>query len=97
MEKNNDFVSGLFAFAPHPKAMDFVKAVLSIKPSEFIAWLEANKGKVNDKGFLPIQILQSQKGGWYAKLNNFQSSPKPETSSAPSAPSEEIDESLIPF
>ena len=89
---NKDFIDGMFVFAPHPKSPDFVKAVLSIKPEEFAKWLTENKGRVNDKGFLPIQILVSQKGGWYAKINDYK---KPEGTA--SAPSEELNPEDIPF
>lgn len=93
MEKK-DFIGGLFVFQPSPKSPDFVKAVLSIKPDDFIKWIEANKEKVNDKGFLPIQILQSQSGVWYAKLNEWK---KPEQIASENNTSEEIPESDIPF
>ena len=96
---DNNFISGLFAFAPSPKSPDFVKAVLSVKPDDLIKWLEANKGKVNEKGFLPVQILQSQKGGWYAKLNEWKKTEQGAQKSTPSEPvaTEEISPDDIPW
>lgn len=90
---NKDFIDGMFVFSPHPKSPDFVKAVLSIKPEEFIKWLEANKDKINDKGFLSIQVLESQKGGWYVKLNEW----KKTEQTVQSVATEEINPEDIPF
>ena len=89
----NSYIDGLFVFKPHERAASFVKAKLSIKPEMFIKWLEDNKGKVNDKGFLAIDVLESKKGDWYGKLDTW----KRTESTGNSTPSEEIDESLIPF
>lgn len=84
------FISGLFVYAPHLKAPDFVKARLSVSPERFAQWLEENKGLANEKGFIALDLLASREGKWYAKVNDF----KPEKKEAAS---DEIDESLIPF
>ena len=95
---DNAFIDGLFVFAPRENTPSFVKAVISIRPDEFTKWLEANKGKVNDKGFLPIQILESKGGKWYAKVNDFK--PTQTEHSVPTESnnsSDEIDPNSIPF
>lgn len=94
---DNDFISGLYVFAPHERAASFVKAKLSIKPEQMIEWLK--NAKANEKGFVSIDILESKKGGWYAKLDTYKKSEQ--TASAPSEkidfPSEEINPDDIPF
>ena len=72
----NNFISGLFVFAPNEKAPDFVKARLSLSPERLSEWLTANKGLANEKGFIPVDILKSREGKWYAKVNEFKKEEK---------------------
>ena len=62
-------VSGLYCFKPHERAASFVKAKLSVRPEQFVEWLRT--AKVNDKGFVSIDILESRSGKWYAKKDEW--------------------------
>ena len=67
MAEEVEFVEGLFVKAPHAKAPDFVKAAISIKPKEMIAWLEARKGQE----YINIDVKQSRGGKYYTAVSNF--------------------------
>lgn len=71
---DNKFVTGLFVNPPHEKAPDFVKASISIKPAEFIAWLQAQEP--NDKGYVRLQFKESREGKWYAALDDYKPADK---------------------
>jgi hypothetical protein len=61
-----DFVNGLFAKAPNPKAPDFVKGSISIKRAEFMAWLDQQQGD-----WVNIDVKESKGGKWYAQVNDW--------------------------
>lgn len=63
--ENKDFPQGIIAKAGN---VDFVKARLSFKVDEFVAYLkqEAKNGWVN------IDVLESKAGKLYTKLNDYQ-------------------------
>ncbi len=63
-----EFVKGLFVNQPDEKTPDFVKAKLSIKAEEFKQYLDE---KVNDKGYVNVDILVSKAGKVYPKLNEW--------------------------
>ena len=65
---NKDFIDGLFVKNPRENAPDFVKGSLSILIDKFIPYL---KSKANAKGFVNIDLLVSQEGHLYAKLNEW--------------------------
>ena len=62
-----EFVDGLMVKKPHLNAPDFVKAKISIKRKELIAWLQ---GKSDE--WINIDIKESQKGSWYAQVDTWQ-------------------------
>jgi hypothetical protein len=66
-----DFIDGLFVKNPRENAPDFVKGSLSILIDKFIPYL---KSKANAKGFVNIDLLISQDGNLYAKLNDWKQS-----------------------
>jgi len=66
-----DFIDGLFVKNPRENAPDFVKGSLSILVDKFIPYL---KSKANAKGYVNIDLLVSQDGNLYAKLNDWKSS-----------------------
>lgn len=69
MGKEQEFVSGLFAWPPHPKAPDFVKCSLSINRESMIKWLQER-----DEEWINLQVKESKEGGkWYASVNNYKS------------------------
>lgn len=85
------YISGLFVFSPHEKAPDFVKARLSLSPDRLAEWLAANKDLANEKGFIPIDILEGKDGRWYAKVNDWKPEEREEV------PSDEINPDDVPF
>jgi hypothetical protein len=63
----NKFVDGLFAKPPHERAPDFVKGRLSIKPAQFMDWLNQHVGKE----WLNLDIKVSKDGKWYCAVNDY--------------------------
>jgi hypothetical protein len=96
------FVDGLIAKAPRQGAPTFVKARLSVKRNELIAWLEKEGGE-----WVNLDIKESKNGKWYAQVNDWKPEQKEsrETETTwnkeeiPSVdyPEEEIDVDDIPF
>lgn len=61
-----EFVTGMFAKAPHPNAPEFVKASISITRADLGNWLRGRPEQ-----YINIDIKESQNGKWYAEVNNF--------------------------
>jgi hypothetical protein len=74
------FVPGLFAKAPRETAPPFVKASISIKVAELGVWLR-ERHKAGEE-WVNIDILESKKGSWYAKVNTFKPKEKEEAKTA---------------
>ena len=92
-----DFIEGLFVKNPRENAPDFVKGSLSILIDKFIPYL---KSKANAKGFVNIDLLVSQEGNLYAKLNDWKQSgdqAKPEPIEHEMAEDVEINIENLPF
>ena len=68
MEKDNNFIDGMFVNQPKETTPDYVKADISIKVFDFVKYAESNQ---NAKGYLNLQILVSKAGKHYAKLNTW--------------------------
>ena len=84
------FVDGLIVKCPKTNAPSFVKANISMKRAELIAWLTAQDGE-----WVNVDVKESKSGRWYAAVNTFQpKQAKPE--SKPPAKVED-DSSEIPF
>lgn len=66
MSGDIEFAQGLIVKAPHPKAPDFVKASISIKRAELIAWLQAREGE-----WINLDVKESRNGKWYAAVNTW--------------------------
>lgn len=60
------FIGGLLVKAPSDKAPDYVKARLSIKREELIAWLQTEHGE-----WINADIKESQNGKWYAAVDDW--------------------------
>lgn len=69
MPQDKIFAEGLSWFDPHQKAPDFVKGVISVNREKFIAWLE--RQEVNDRGYLKLDVKESQGGKYYVELNTY--------------------------
>ena len=92
-----DFIDGLFVKNPRENAPDFVKGSLSILIDKFIPYL---KSKANAKGFVNIDLLVSQDGNLYAKLNDWKQlgdQTKPEPIEHEMAENVEINIENLPF
>lgn len=80
------FIDGLF-FDRNEKAPEYVKGKISIQVEKFIKYLTEN---VNEKGYVNIDLKQSQNGKYYAELNTW----KPEKKEVAE---EEINVDDLPF
>lgn len=78
MSTEAKFIGGLLIKPPNDKAPEYVKAKLSIKREELIAWLQSESGE-----WINADIKVSQGGKWYASVDDW----KPEQSSRGAAPS----------
>jgi hypothetical protein len=87
MSNENEFVNGLIVKAPHDNAPEYVKAKLSIRREEMIAWLQSKQGE-----WVNADVKVSQGGKWYAAVDNW----KP-NSDKPRQESPKSDDSLPPF
>jgi len=97
MENKKEFVDGLFVNQPRENAPKFVKGSLSFAVDKFITYLQT---KANAKGYVNIDLLESQEGKLYAKLNDWKPSgeqSKTEPAEREMAEDEEINVSNIPF
>lgn len=70
MSQETEFVNGLIVKAPHERAPEYVKAKLSIRREELIAWLQT---KPDD--WINVEVKESRNGKWYAAVDGW----KPES------------------
>ncbi len=66
MSQEAEFISGLIVKAPNDNAPEYVKAKLSIKRLELIAWLQT---KPDD--WVNADVKVSQGGKWYCAVDNW--------------------------
>lgn len=66
MSNENEFVDGLIVKAPHENAPEYVKAKLSLKRTELIAWLQSREGD-----WVNLDVKVSHNGKWYAAVDNW--------------------------
>jgi hypothetical protein len=66
MSNEAQFIDGLIVKAPHENAPEYVKAKLSIKREELIAWLQSQSGD-----WVNADIKVSQAGKWYAAVDTW--------------------------
>lgn len=64
------FIEGLIVKAPNERAPEYVKAKISIKRQDLIAWLSAQDGE-----WINADLKVSQNGKWYAAVDEW----KPES------------------
>ncbi len=60
------FINGLIVKAPNEKAPDYVKAKLSIRREELIAWLQSERGD-----WINADVKVSTGGKWYAVVDDW--------------------------
>lgn len=97
MANDTQFIPGLIVKAPHERAPEYVKAKLSIKREELIAWLQQQSGE-----WINADVKVSRKSGkWYCAVNEWKPKGNGERRSdsrpSPSAPADEFEDSEIPF
>lgn len=66
MSDEKEFINGLIVKAPNDNAPDYVKAKISIKRADLIAWLQAKDGE-----WINADVKVSQGGKWYAAVDNW--------------------------
>jgi len=66
MATETEFVNGLIVKAPRDGAPDYVKASISIKREELIAWLQTRQDE-----WVNVDVKVSNGGKWYAAVNNW--------------------------
>jgi hypothetical protein len=86
------FIDGLIVKAPHERAPDFVKAKLSIKREELIAWLEDQDGE-----WINADVKESRGGKWYVSVDEWkpEREKEPERKGPPVEPPADFDD--LPF
>lgn len=95
MSNDAKYIEGLIAKAPHENAPAYVKAKLSIKRQELIAWLQQQEGE-----WINADVKVSQAGNWYAQVDTWKPNQDRVGQSRPaqSAPKDEsFDDEKIPF
>lgn len=94
MSNETKFIPGLMAKAPHERAPEYVKAKLSIKRQELLAWLQDQPGD-----WINADVKVSQNGKWYVALDDWKpnqgerAAPK----SATPPPSDTFEDDSLPF
>lgn len=73
---NKIFADGLIWQDPHEKAPDFIKGQLIIKPEKFIEFMKQHMEYCSPKGWIKIDLKESQNKTMYFELNTWK--PKPE-------------------
>lgn len=66
-----EFVPGLIVKAPHERAPEFVKAQISIKREELLAFL-----KDKEDEWINADVKVSKGGRWYCAVSNFKKEAK---------------------
>lgn len=91
----NEFINGLIVKAPNDNAPEYVKAKLSIKREELIAWLQTK-----DSEWVNADIKVSQTGKWYVAVDNWKPNGQRQEARKPAKPSNidvPFDDQDIPF
>lgn len=71
------FVNGLIIKRPRENAPEFIKANISIKREELIAWLQNEEGE-----WVNLDLKESREGKLYASVNDFKPNRGTSTTSA---------------
>lgn len=102
---DNKFINGLIVKAPNERAPEYVKARISIRREELIAWLQTEHGE-----WINADIKVSQGGKWYAAVDDWKPnggsgggqqdrSPRPQRqeSARQAPPADDFSDDDIPF
>ena len=66
MDKDIQFVSGMYVKEPHEKVKHFVRVKLSVKREELIAWLDEQEGE-----WVNMDVKESKQGKLYVEVNDW--------------------------
>jgi crotonobetainyl-CoA:carnitine CoA-transferase CaiB-like acyl-CoA transferase len=69
MADDIEFVNGLIVKAPREGAPDFVKAAVSIKVADMMAWLQSRYAAGDE--WVNIDVKEARSGKWYAAVNTY--------------------------
>jgi hypothetical protein len=98
MSNDTEFVNGLIVKAPNENAPEYVKAKVSIKREELIAWLQSREGE-----WINADVKVSQGGKWYVAVDSWkpnqggQSQQRPQRREPARNDSADIEGDEIPF
>ncbi len=81
------FIDGLSAKEPHQNAPDFVKAKISIKVADLIAWLQEQQ-----TDWVNADLKVSKQGNYYISVDDW----KPETQNQPQASAQQSPQQNLP-
>lgn len=74
------FADGLFFNKKRDGAPDYIKGSISIEVENFTTFLKNNVQYVNPKGYITIDLKQSQKGTLYFQVNTYKANMEKPTS-----------------
>jgi hypothetical protein len=95
MADDIEFVNGLIVKAPREGAPDFVKAAVSIKVADMMAWLQGRYAAGDE--WVNVDVKEARSGKWYAAVNTYKpKEAKPEKPKAEKTSIVDMD-SDIPF
>jgi hypothetical protein len=69
MADDIEFVNGLIVKAPREGAPDFVKAAVSIKVADMMAWLQGRYAAGDE--WVNVDVKEARSGKWYAAVNSY--------------------------
>jgi len=97
-KKEKVFAKGFWFERPHTNAPSFVKGRMSVKVSEAVEWLEANK---SERGYVNLDLLLAKDGEkLYFTLNEYKPKDSQENTFGKTEiqyPDEEINPADVPF
>jgi hypothetical protein len=73
MATETQFIPGLIVKAPHQRAPEYVRAKLSIKREELLAWLQQQSGD-----WINADVKVSRNGKWYCAIDEWKPKGKSE-------------------
>lgn len=78
MADDIEFVNGLIVKAPREGAPEFVKAAVSIKVADMMAWLQGRYAAGDE--WVNVDVKEARSGKWYAAVNTYKAKEaKPKT------------------
>ena len=92
MSNETEFPDGLIVKPPRDGAPHYVKAAISIKRLELLAWLQ---GRIDE--WVNLDVKEAKSGKWYAAVNTYKKDAKPAAKGAPAKTGKALSDDDIPF